>query len=399
MVEVVLIEGAPERISSFATRLTQNPLDWREILKQEKEKPIEKCIQYIEKVAVDYEHLIAAEFGNRAIVFGDISRLSSLYLWRNIGAPNEVYGDGLERSFRIQAPPFTCIDAESTRLYELGLDAYVKGAERGIPNEDLRYVLPKAVQTTVVLNAPIGTERYIAKLANAFKKWPLEEHEELRNGLLKIIGKGYHFFSEEEPASEWKLWGREWTEEDMTVPSKNPFSSIINKTTDGSCSMYAQLVRQRMGLTEIEPAENIVRRARFELPHTFDREMETAYREIAAKAVETQTRYLNRKDPNFVYYLLLGQKGRGIFHTGGKNGESTAESRCCGAAQWEIRNKIGIPIAEFLEMGSKCYENKKCTETKKSRDKCPIKDDWPKLALEETRERLRVPLKDFEVKL
>lgn len=410
MVEVTLVEDNPWVIRATATRLTQDSMDWRTILEEEKGRPLADCIKYIKRVAGEvvyreggektrkgYGHPIAAEFGNRAIVLDGISRISALYLWRNINALSELYCDGLERSFRVQRPPFRCIDEESTALYELGLDAYAKGAERGIPTEDLRYVFPEGLLTTVMLNAPVGTERYFAKLVNAFGKWPLKEHEELGNGVKKIIEEEFDFFSEETPTSEWEMWEREWDEKDMIILAKNLSSSIINKTVDGSLSLYAQLVRQRMGNTEIEPLENIVRRPRFEVPYKFDEEMQRAYREIATKAVEVQMRHVEQKDPNFVYNILLGQKARAVFHTVGNNGQSTAKARCCGTAQWEIRNKIGIPLAESLGMGAKCYENKICREPPKSKEKCPIKGDWTKLSREEGRERLRVPLSDFEV--
>jgi len=412
MVEVTLIEDNPWVIRSFATRLTQDSLDWKEILKQEREKPLDECRKYIKRIAGEiiykdsgervrkgYGHPIAAEFGNRAVVLDGVSRISALYLWRNINATSEVYCDGLERSLRVQKPPFRCIDEESRRLYEMGLDAYAKGDERKISTENLRYVFPEGILTTVVLNAPNGTERYFAKITNSLTKWPLKEHEELGNGLRKIIEEEYDFFSEEFPLSEWEMWEREWDEEEFIKIARNPSSSSINILTDASLSMYAQLVRQRMGNTEIEPVGNVVRRARFEVPYTFDKEMEYVYHEVATKAIEIQRGYIERKDPNFVYYTLLGQKARAVFHTFGKNGQSTADARCCGAAQWEIRNKIGIPVVELLGTGTKCFVNKECREPPKSKEKCSIKNDWLKLTREEGIKRLRVPLKDFQVEV
>jgi len=409
MVEVTLIEDNPWVIRTFATSLTQDSRDWRELLNDAKTKPLDDCKRYIKKIAGElvyrdgvasrkgYGHPIAAEFGKRAIVLDGISRLSALYLWRNINTLSEVYGDGLERSFRVQRPPFRCIDDESRTLYEYGLGAYAKGAERGIPTEDLRFIFPEGLLTTVVLNAPEGTERYVTKIVNAFKRWQLKEHAELRTGLLEIIGENYDFFSEEAPMSEWEMWGREWKGKEEITISGNPSSSAFNLVSDGSLSMYAQLVRQRMGNVEIEPIENIAARSRFEVPYTFDSEMERAYMEIAARATGIQRKYLERGDPNFVYYTLLGQKARAVFHTFGRNGKSTANARACGTAQWEIRNKIGITMAKSLGMGAKCYENKICREPLKSKEKCAIKNEWTKLSLEEGLEMLKVPLKDFQI--
>jgi hypothetical protein len=179
---------------------------------------------------------------------------------------------------------------------------------------------------------------------------------------------------------------------------ENPHSTSINKALDGSFSMYAQLVRMRLGLTQIESPERSVSRAKYVLPSSFDLNSENAYKEIAVKATEVQILHLRQDGPNFVYYMLLGQKAKGLFHTFGKTSNHVGKARSCGSAQWEIRSNVGVELAELLSIGPKCMTDKKCTEPPKD-PPCPIKKEWPKLSRVEALEKLKAPLRDFTVEV
>lgn len=392
MLELYVIEDNPWIIRAFATALTREKGEWQRIQREKQEAGIEACREYVSRIYQKFGHLITIEFGNRAIVMDGISRISALYTWRNINVFEQIYGSGLERSLRIQEPPFVCADMVAQSMYEGALGPYLRAEERGVPIEDRRYFLPEGICTTMVLNFPYGSERYFAKLANSYR-WSIKEHTQLRDGLKSIVEKELGFFPQEKPVSTWELKG-EFEEEKSVSLNKNPFSSNINLSLDASLSLYAQLVRNRMGNTEIEPILQTVSRANYEIPPSFDVETIKEYKELAEKATRRQIREIEIGNPNFVYYTLLGQKARGVFHINGPGAKYVARERACGAAQWEIRNKVGIPLAKMLNSNTKCYEEKKCTEPFAN---CLVKKDLKKLSIEKVFERLQVPLSSFHV--
>jgi len=134
--------------------------------------------------------------------------------------------------------------------------------------------------------------------------------------------------------------------------------------------MYAQLVRQRTLLCIIEPLEAIARAGKFVVPPTFTKEAIESYEEIAKKAKEKQIELIEKEDPNFVYFLLLGQKARAKIFSFGSAVLENSKARSEGVAQWEIRNVVGIPITFELakykelrkEIGPRCWREKRCIE-------------------------------------
>jgi len=185
MVQLQVIEDDPWVIRGTAARLTRDPKPWQEILTASRNYDIEKVAQsqydlqklaelkrqgieksrkYALKIVEKYEHKIILEFGNRALVIDGISRISALFNWRNINIYNQIYASGLERSLRIQEPPFECIDEKTKELYELGSSAYLYARESGIPAQDARYVLPEGLRTTKILNFPEGSRDILQNL-------------------------------------------------------------------------------------------------------------------------------------------------------------------------------------------------------------------------------------------
>jgi len=175
--------------------------------------------------------------------------------------------------------------------------------------------------------------------------------------------------------------------------------------------MYGQLVRQRQILCDIEPLEGIAKKGKFIIPSTFLEEVKKEYKEIARKAKEKQVELIEKKDPNFVYFLLLGQEAQSSIYGKGAQVIETSKARSEGVVQWEIRNKVGIPITEELakypslirEIGPRCWRERRCLEpatfkTKKNICKAFLQagGNW-KGTLEELLEVLKEPYDIFSI--
>jgi len=200
--------------------------------------------------------------------------------------------------------------------------------------------------------------------------------------------------------------------EEIHLNFQNTSHSIsLNMGIRGSLAMYGQLVRQRQILCDIEPLEGIAKKGKFILPLSFSEAVEEDYKEIARMAKEKQIELIKRRDPNFVYFLLLGQEAQSIIYGKGAQVIETSKARSEGVVQWEIRNKVGIPITEELakypnlrkEIGPRCWREKRCLEpatfkTKKNICKAFIQTggNW-KGSLEELLKTLKEPYDSFSI--
>jgi hypothetical protein len=170
-------------------------------------------------------------------------------------------------------------------------------------------------------------------------------------------------------------------------------------------------VRQRQLLCEIEPLEGIAKRGIFVVPPTFPEKVIKYYQEIAHEAVLRQTELVEKRDPNFVYFLLLGQEARAMVYGKGYGIIETSKARSEGVAQWEIRNKVGIPLTRELakydelrnEIGPRCWREKRCIEPRTFREVkniCKVfkitQGKWNK-SLEELLEMLRESYRTFRI--
>lgn len=380
-------EAEGEKCESYVQRISSGPRD-----------------EVSEGVKKGFGHRMGAELKTPRILILKPTRLEALALWDRVNTFSGIRLSGLERSLRIQRPPFPTIDKESKEQQDEALPVYEELINRGVPEEDARYLLPEGVITTVIFDAADNQLRYLAKLGNSyFEKPGWEELERLQGickGIRRLVKEELGYIPKEEGLGTWELYGsfEDWKErvgfgeEDEQPKSKNLFSWVLNLDVDGSLSMYAQAVRERQALVELEPLESIARRATYVIPKTFDDEAKKEYKRIAKLATEIQINKLENEDPTFAYNLLLGQKARARFHMLAAHAPYMIAKRGCGAAQWEIRERIAFPAYEKLrslgiEVGPRCVTFRECWESPKVR--CPIRHEWPKLTNEEIIERLR----------
>jgi thymidylate synthase ThyX len=408
--EIRFFQDKPKVIATLAAKISQSSLSKSlDELYQESKKEEDFGYRIIEK----YNHRIFGDFLNYAIVFEGISRLACIYIWRNVNSLNNVYGAGIETSFRVVRPEKFIFDDplffECKKLYD-------RAIEKGIKEQDARYVLPEATLTRLILSFP---PRYFSKLLYALND--LDEFREIKGSLEKILKEEFGYDSLEALPTEWKFFG-DWKreKEELSIDyrkidgeiDKNSLS--LNAYISGSLAMYAQLVRQRQNLCIIEPFSSIAENAEFVLPNSFDEEMKREYMALAKEMNKKQRELLKKYNPNFAYYLLLGQKADARFYGKGIGIIETCKHRSCGTAQWEIRNKIGLPLLkELIKIGLEkeatplCYSAKKCIEpvtfkTKKS--SCKIFNEYlannksfNSLSLDELFDYLSDPIKTFRV--
>jgi thymidylate synthase ThyX len=291
---------------------------------------------------------------------------------------------------------------------KLAFEIYEKAIKLGVPEQDARYLLPEGVLTRMIFSAP---PRYLIKIANSLKNAPLKELQEIGEKIEALIKEKFGLeIPTEEPISEWKFWGREEIKEGTFLDYQGNLHSLsLNMEVKGGLSMFAQLVRQRQFLCEIEPLEQIAKRGEFAVPPSFPEKIKKDYQEIAREARKKQIELIEKKDPNFVYFLLLGQVAKAMVYGKGYGIIETSKSRSCGAAQWEIRNVVGIPITEKLgsyfelkeKIGPRCWREKRCIEPsvfKTKKQICKVfelsKGNW-KETLEKLLETLKSRVKSF----
>lgn len=239
-------------------------------------------------------------------------------------------------------------------------------------------MLLEGTLTRMIFSAP---PRYLMKLANDLKNTPLPELQEIGEKIATLVTERFGLETPEETLpSQWQFWGDEKIKEGISLDYRETLhSASLNMGIRGSLAMYAQLVRQRLLLCAIEPLEEITRTGSFVVPPTFPKNAVEYYREIASQAKKKQIELIEKKDPNFVYFLLLGQEAKAMIYGKGSGVIETSRARSEGVAQWEIRNTVGIPITRELakypelrkEIGPRCRREGICIEpatfkTKKS---------------------------------
>ena len=369
MVKMNLIEDEPIILAAVAAKISRTPFEKGSIadLYEESRKNREKSKELVNRIMKESGHMIFGDFLPYAITLEDISRFAAIYLWRNVNSQNLVFGAGIEASFRVVKP--NRFNEIVGTFGKMAFEAYEKAINLGVSEQDARYMLPEGTLTRMIFSAP---PRYLVKLGNALKNTPLAELREIGEKIIALITEKFGLeIPEEKLPSEWKFWGQTYIGQKIYLDYNGTIHSLsLNGGIKGSLSMYAQLVRQRQILCDIEPLEGIARKGRFVIPPTFNRDLKEYYREIAGKAKEKQIELIENRDPNFVYFLLLGQEAEAMIYGKGSGVIETSKSRSEGVAQWEIRNTVGIPLTRELarypelrkEIGPRCWREKRCIE-------------------------------------
>lgn len=371
MVKVGFLEGDPIILAAVGVKISQTPFEKGNILKLYQECRANKEVsgKIVNEIMTKHRHLILGDFLPYALTLEDISRIATLYFWRNVSALNLMFGAGIEASFRVIRPKRYNILVRN--FGKMAFEVYQKAIKLGVPEQDARYLLPEGTLTRMIFSAPA---RYLIKLSNSLKNTPLPELNEIGKKIEALIKEKFNLEIPKEPLiSEWKFWKRDGLEsikEGISLNHQGTIHSLsLNMEIKGSLAMYAQLVRQRQILCEIEPLEEIAKKGRFVVPPTFPEILKKNYREIAKEAKEKQLKLIERKDPNFVYFLLLGQEARAMIYGKGAALIETARARSDGVAQWEIRNVVGIPLTKELakyglekEIGPRCWREGRCLE-------------------------------------
>jgi len=410
MAKIGFLEDEAAILAAVGVKISQTPFEKGDIQTLYKEccKNREESKKLVNLIMEKHGHMILSDFLPYAITLEDISRLSAVYLWRNVNCNNLIFGAGIEASFRVVKP--NRYNEVVSELGKIAFQSYEKAINLGVPEQDARYLLPEGTLTRMIFSAP---PRYLVKLANALKSTPLLELQEIGKKIETFVKEKFGFeVPQESSISEWKFWGKEAAEEGTSLDYRGKtYSLSLNMEIEGSLAMYAQLVRQRQILCNIEPLEVIVRKGRFVIPSSFPEVVKEDYRKIAEQAKQKQIELMEKQDPNFVYYLLLGQEAKAILYGKGAAVLETSKARSEGVAQWEIRNKVGIPITEELskhsslinEIGPRCWREKRCLEpatfkTKKSTCQAFLKagGNW-KGTLEELLKTLKKPYETFSI--
>jgi thymidylate synthase ThyX len=379
MVKVGFLEDESVILAAVGVKISQTPFEQGSIqdLYKECRNNSEESKKLVNSIMKDHGHMILADFLPYAITIEDMSRFAAIYLWRNVNVHNLIMGAGIEASLRVIKPNrFNEVVAEFGKM---AFEAYERAIKSGVPLQDARYMLPEGTLTRMIFSAP---PRYLGKLSNAL--WwdsSLPEFVEIALETGKLISKKFGFINTQEKIpSQWKFWGKEKIKKRTSLDYQGTNHSLsLNMSVKGSLSMYAQLVRERLLLCDIEPLEQIARTGRFVVPQSFPEKVREEYRKIAKIAKAKQLELIAKKDPRFAYFLLLGQEAKARVYGKGSGVIETSRARSEGVAQWEIRNEVGIPITESLakypklirEIGPRCWREGKCIEpatfkTKKS---------------------------------
>jgi hypothetical protein len=367
--KVGLLEDEPAILAAVGVQISQAPFEKGSIaqLYDECRRNREESRKFVNDIMKKHRHLILGDFLTYAITLEDISRLAAVYFWRNVNSLNLVFGAGIEASLRVVRPNRYHPIAEN--LGDMALKAYERAVNLGVPEQDARYILPEATLTRMIFSAP---PRYLIKIANSLKTTPLLELKEIGERIEILIKERFNLeVPEETLPSEWRFWGVKKIREETHLDFQDTSHSIsLNMGIRGSLAMYGQLVRQRQILCDIEPLEGIAKKGKFVVPSSLPEVVREEYKKIARKAKEKQIELIEKQDPNFVYFLLLGQEAQSSIYGKGAQVVETSRARSEGVVQWEIRNKVGIPITEELakypslrrEIGPRCWRERRCLE-------------------------------------
>ena len=410
MVKVGFLEDEPAILAAVGAKISQTPFEKGSIqeLYEECRANKEDSKKLVNSIMRKHGHMILGDFLPYAITLEDLSRFAAIYLWRNVNVHNLIFGAGIEASLRVVKP--NRYNEVVGDLGKIAFEAYEKALNLGVLEQDARYLLPEGTLTRMIFSAP---PRYLIKLANSLKVSPLPELKEIGEKVAALVKEKFGLqVPKEELPSNWEFFGKKRIREVIHLDYPGKVHSLsLNMGIKGSLSMYAQLVRQRLLLCEIEPLEQIARNGSFVIPPTFSKEVIEDYREIVIQAKEKQIELLKKKDSNFVYFLLLGQEAKAMVYGKGSGVIETSKARSEGVAQGEIRNVVGIPLTIELtkypelkkEIGPRCWREKRCIEpaifkTKKQVCKAFLKSkgNWQG-TLEELLEILKEPYKTFLV--
>ncbi|MCK4860160.1 MAG: FAD-dependent thymidylate synthase [Candidatus Omnitrophica bacterium] len=377
MVKVGFLKDDSAILAALGVKVSQTPFEAGSIqdLYEECKEDREGSIALVNEIMAKHRHMILADFVPYAITLEGISRFGAIAFWRMVNVGNLTFGAGIEASLRVVTP--NRFNTAAGDLGEMAFECYERAVELGVPLEDARYMLPEGTLTRMIFSAPL---RYLAKIAHMLKRMPLPELKEIGEKISTLVGKLGMKVPKETLPTQWEFWG--------SMPRKN--SSIISADIDdipfvsidfnvhGSLAMFAQLVRERQALCQIEPLEQIAKAKVFVVPHSFSPQVVGYYKDIAQFALDAQTTLIENKTPEFVYSLLLGQKAESVIHSKGAGVVDASCARSCGAAQWEIRTQFGVPLAEELakhpyfrkKVGPRCCRENQCLEPPIFRGKC-----------------------------
>jgi thymidylate synthase ThyX len=369
MVKVNFLEDEPAIFAAVGVKISQTPFENGSIkdLYEECKADKKKSRELVNMIMKKHGHLILGDFLSYAITLEDMSRLSAVYFWRNVNANNLVFGAGIEASFRVIKP-----NRYNKIVIDFGkaaFDIYEKAVNSGISAQDARYILPEGTLTRMIFSAP---PRHLGKLADSLKNTPLQELKEIGEKIEILIKEKFKLeLPREELPSKWKFWGKEKIKDGIFLDYREKNHSLsMNMAVKGSLAMYGQLVRQRQILCDIEPLEEIAKSGIFIVPPSFPEKIKKDYKKIADLACKKQIELIKKQDPNFAYFLLLGQRAKSMIYGKGFQVIEMSKARSEGVAQWEIRNEVGIPITRELakykelikEIGPRCWREGQCKE-------------------------------------
>ena len=392
-----VVEDDPWNIRRLAIEITRTPTDVsiEELIEKVRVMSVEKNRKFVLNIVKKYGHYVVLEFGKRALLFDKVSRFTALYIWRMINTHNQVYLSGLETSFRLITPPFKCIDKYSERVYKKAKYVYDAALDQGIPPQDARYVLPEGVLTRIIFNFDPCTERYWGKIKNGLIG-DLPEHKRI----IEFLDRELCNVPYENTTTRWHLMKKETSRKRRTNSAwiYGHYYYFIRKDATiaimrlcGSLSMYAQLVRERLASVELEPIYSIKFRSSFVVPPSFTKDIMESYMDVIDKALHEQ-----HKASFPAYAFLLGQAAEAIFRVYGLDAiKKIIYARCCGSAQWEIRNVVGIPLAEAYGVPIKCSLLGYCPEPKTFA--CPIRMRFKNMSDFEKLQALRTKYEILQV--
>ncbi len=377
MVKIAFLKDETFILIALALKISRTPFEKGSIDKLYKECLADRqgSREFANRVMSKFRHLIPGDFLDYAITLEDISRFAAIYLWRNVSAPNQIFGAGLETSFRRISP--VSYTGTLGSFGKMTFKSYEEALGLEVPREDAKYILAEGALTRMIFFAP---PRYLLKLADILKSTLLPELKEIGEKFDLLVKQKFHLkMHKERILSKWKFWTTKPTNQGIKLSGQGTLETIsLDMTTRASLSTLADLVRQRQMLCNIESLQGITRKRTFVIPSSFPEETGEIYRELAKKAIQEQRKRIKKRDPSFVYFLLLGQEARVDIYGKGAGVIGISNARTSGAAHWEIRNKIGIPITralakyEFLlnQIGPRCWWQKKCTEPKDTKAMC-----------------------------
>jgi len=115
----------------------------------------------------------------------------------------------------------------------------------------------------------------------------------------------------EDLLSKWEFWREKRIREAIHLDYPGKIHSLsLNMGIKGSLSMYAQLVRQRQILCDIEPLEQITRGGRFVVPPSFLEDVKKEYRKIAIEAKKKTNRVDRKSRPKLCLFPFTGTRGQ-----------------------------------------------------------------------------------------